>query len=180
MENKTAEKKKRFGVLDFFIILVLVLCIVGIGLRFIFKLNQPQDETFITVETEEYYVSYIARNVRNTVTDYLTEDTEFRFASTNDVFGYPVANPGVEPAEKRYTGTDGTQYVVSNISDDDRMARNDIRGKFKVKGKLNADGVLQVDGSSSIIGLNKEYTVRSDFLLFKFVAVDITRAPSND
>ncbi len=177
MENENRSTKKRFGVLDFFIILVLILCIVGIGLRFVFKLNKPQDESFVAVETEEYYVSYITRNVRNTIPDYITEDTQFRFAATNAEFGYPFRTPTVQPAEKRYTGSDGTQYKVPNLPYDDRTDRNDIFGIFKVKGKLNADGVLQVDGSNSIVTLNKEYTVRSDLMVFKFVVVGITKAP---
>ena len=175
MDNKKTENKKRFGVLDFFIILVLVLCLAGIALRFLFKLNAPQDEKFVAVETEEYYVSYISRNQRNVVPEYLTEETQFRFASTNDEFGYPVGKPTVQPAEKRYTGTDGTQYVVYNTSNDDRADRCDLFGTFKVKGKLNNDGVLKVDGSNSIIGLNKEYVVRCDTMVFKFVVTGITK-----
>ncbi|MBR3423582.1 MAG: hypothetical protein IKG80_03730 [Clostridia bacterium] len=177
MENKNPSVKKRFGVLDFFIILVLVLCVLGIGMRFVFKLNQPQDESFVAVDTEEYYVSYISRNVRNTVPEYLTEDTLFRFASSNDEFGYPFRTPTVQPAEKRYVGSDGTQYKVPNLPNDDRTVRNDIFGIFKVKGKLNADGLLMVDGSTNIISLNKEYTLRSDILVLKFTVVGITKAP---
>jgi hypothetical protein len=177
MENKNTETKKRVGVLDFFIILVLILCVAGIAMRFIFKLNHPQDESFVAVNTEEYYVSYISRNVRNSVPEYLTEDTEFRFAASNEVFGYPFRTPTVQPAEKRYVGSDGTQYKVPNLPNDDRTDRNDVFGMFKVKGKMNADGVLQVDGSTNIISLNKEYTVRSDILVFKFTVVGITKAP---
>ena len=177
MENKNPAVKKRLGVLDFFIILVLILCVLGIGMRFVFKLNQPQDESFVAVDTEEYYVSYISRNVRNTVPDYLSEDTLFRFASSNDEFGYPFRTPTVQPAEKRYVASDGTQYKVPNLPNDDRTDRNDIFGIFKVKGKLNADGVLKVDGSTNIISLNKEYIVRSDILVLKFTVVGITKAP---
>ncbi len=177
MENKNTTPKKKLGVLDVFIILVLVLCVLGIGLRFVFKLNQPQDESFVAVDTEEYYVSYISRSVRNSVTDYLTEDSAFRFALSNEDFGYPSGTPTVQPAEKRYTGSDGTQYVVPNLPNDDRTDRNDLFGVFKVKGKLNADGVLLVDGSSNIISLNKEYTVRSDILVLKLTVTAITKAP---
>ncbi len=175
MDNP-GKKKRRFGVLDFFIILVLLLCLVGIGMRFIFKLNAPQDETFVAVETEEYIVNYISRNQRNVIPDYLTEEYEFRFLTTNDKFGYPYGKPTVQPAEKRYTASDGTQYVVPNTSNDDRTDRNDIFGSFKVTGKLNSDGVLKIDGSNNVIGLNKEYSVRSDLLVFKFVVTGIRKA----
>ena len=174
MDNR--KKKRRFGVLDFFIILVLLLCILGIAMRFVFKLNTPEDESFVAVETEEYYVSYISRNQRNMVPDYLTEDAEFRFLATNATFGYPFGKATVQPAEKRYTGSDGVQYVVPNTSNDDRTDRNDLFGTFIVKGKLNGDGVLKIDGSNNVIALNKEYSVRSDLLVFKFVVTGITKA----
>ena len=177
MESKNTVANKRFGVLDIFIILVVILCAVGIGLRLFFAINRSKDDSFAESVPEEFYISYISRNVRNTVSDYLTEDTLFRFDSTNDDFGYPFRAPTVQPAEKRYTGSDGAQYIVPNLPNDDRTDRNDIFGMFKVKGRINDEGLLQVDGSNEIICLNKEYVVRSDFLVFRFIVVGITKAP---
>ena len=176
MDNKTNAKKRRLGVLDYFIIIVLILCVAGIALRFIFKLNKPEDKTFAHVESETYYVQYISRSQRNVVDDFLKEGTEFRFFGTNEPFGTSFAVPDSEPAEKRYVNSKGEQILVRNTSDDDRTDKEDLRGKFVVKGKLSEDGVLLVDGSNNIISLNKEYTVRSDFLVFSFTVTGITPA----
>ena len=176
MDNKNTAKKKRLGVLDYFIIIVLILCVAGIALRMIFKLNKPEDQTFAHVESETYYVQYIARSQRNIVDDYLGEGTEFRFYGTNEPFGTSFGVPDSEPAEKRYTDSKGEQYLVRNTSDDDRTDREDLRGKFVVKGKLSEDGVLLVDGSNNIIALNREYSVRSDVMSFSFTVIGITPA----
>ncbi len=176
--NKT--QKRRLGVLDYFLIVVLILCIAGVGLRFIFKLGQKED-TFTGVHSQKFIVDYIARDQRTTVTDYLKKGTDFRFFASNDPFGVSEEVNHIRPAEKRYETIDGEPIPTFNTADRyeagkySSLYRVDIYGSFEVTGKMNEDGVLLVDGTTDqFISKNEGYTLRSDHMVFNCTVVGIT------
>lgn len=176
MEQQKSNKKIRFSVIDIFIVIILLLCVVGIGLRFVFSLNKNEDESFAHVESEQYYVSYIARNQRNVVPDYLAEGNEFRFYSSNDTFGESHGKLTVTAAMKRYYNYKGKQVIVYNTSEDDRSDRVDIQGMFLVTGRMNDNGILLIDDSNgNTIALNQELRLRSDLLTFTSVVTGISK-----
>ena len=176
MEKENTVKKVRFSIIDVFIVAILLVCVIGIGLRFAFSRNNNENEVFAHVESEKYYVSYIARNQRNAVPDYMSEGTEFRFGDTNEVFGESHGKIQVDPAMKRYNNSKGEQVIVYNTSEDDRSDRVDLHGSIIVTGKMSEDGALMVDDSNGkTIALNQAFNLRSDLLTVTLVVTDISK-----
>ena len=170
--NKT---KRKPNVVDILIIIMLLICIVGIALRFVLIKNTPNPNTLPDIEPEKYYVSYIVRDLRYSVTEYLREGTEFRFSDTNNPFGTTYGSLDVKNAQKRYYTTSGEYVSVYNMAEDERVARYDIQGTFLVEGKLNEDGILLVNDSASYnVALNKDISLRSDNMLIKVYITKIT------
>ena len=168
MEKNIA--KKKLNIVDFIIIAILILAAVGIGLRMLLIKNTPDPMTLPDIEEKEYTVSYIIRDQRESVAEYLEEGNEFRFAITNKPFGTTVGKVNLEDADKHYYTSDGKYVTVKNTADRSEdgkdishLKRFDISGQFKVKGKLTADsGILVINGAESeSIALNKPVYIRS-------------------
>ena len=182
MKNTTV--KKKLNVVDILILIVLALAIVGVGARFLLIKNTPDVLTLPDVEEKEYLVSYITRDLRGSIVNYLKDGTEFRFYTTNKPFGTTYGTPTTDDAVKRYFTDDGEYVMVKNLaelSDDGKdishMKRYDIEGKFLVKGKLTSDenGVLIIEGSeTSSVALNKPISLRSDEMVISINITDIT------
>ena len=105
MENNNT--KKKINIVDILIIVLLVICIVGLALRFVLIKNTPDPNTLPDVETEKYYVSFITRDLRYSITDYLKDGTELRFSDTNKPFGTVYGSLDVKNAQKRYFNSSG-------------------------------------------------------------------------
>ena len=173
MENNNT--KKKINIVDILIIVLLVICIVGLALRFVLIKNTPDPNTLPDVETEKYYVSFITRDLRYSITDYLKDGTELRFSDTNKPFGTVYGSLDVKNAQKRYFTSSGEYVSVYNMAEDERVARYDIQGTVLVEGKLNDDGILVINDSASYnVALNKDVMLRSDNLLIKVYVTKIT------
>lgn len=180
--EKTATKKK-LNIVDILIIVVLLLAIVGIGLRFLLIKNTPDPLTLPDIEEKEYLVSYIVRDFRGSVVNYLEDGTELRFAATNNPFGTTYGTPITDDAERRYYTAEGEYVVVKNLAevsedgkDISHMKRFDIEGKIKVKGKLTNenDGILVINGSETVnVALNKPVSLRSDDLVITVTVTEV-------
>ena len=181
--EKTAAKKK-LNIVDIIIIVVLLLAIIGIGLRFLLIKNTPDPLTLPDIEEKEYLVSYIARDFRGSIANYLQDGTEFRFSATNNPFGTAYGNPTTDDAERRYFTSEGEYVVVKNLAevsedgkDISNMKRFDIEGKIVVKGKLTneQDGILVINGSETVnIALNKPVAIRSDDIVLTIYVTKIS------
>lgn len=173
MENKA---KKKLNTVDVLIIAVLLLAIAGIAARMLLIENTPDPMTLPDIEEQEYIVSYIVRNQRESVADYLAEGNTFRFALTNKVFGTTVGMPNTQNAEAYYFNSNGEYKTVHNNPDEtakvigydlSHLRRFDITGQFTVKGKLATDtGVLVINGAETeTVALNKGIYIRSDEMI---------------
>lgn len=180
MENNTA--KKKFNVVDILIVAVLILAAVGIALRMLLIKNTPDPMTLPDVALQEYTVSYIIREQREGVADYLADGQVFRFALTNKVFGTTFGNPSLDDADKHYFDKNGNYITVQNTADRSEdgkdishLKRYDITGQFTVQGKLTADtGVLVINGAETeTIALNKPVYIRSDELIITIYVTSI-------
>jgi len=180
MENNTA--KKRFNIVDILIVAVLLLAIIGIALRFLLIENTPDPMTLPDIVEKEYIVSYIVRDQRESVAEYLKDGTEFRFAITNKTFGTARGEVSLDDAEKHYTNAKGEYVTVKNTAeksadgkDISHLKRFDISGQFTVKGKLTDDtGVLVITGAQNeTIALNKPAYIRSDEILINVYVTSI-------
>ncbi len=178
MENKA---KKKLNIVDVLIIVVLLLAIAGIAARMLLIENTPDPMTLPDIEEQEYTVSYIVRNQRESVVDYLADGSTFRFALTNKVFGTTVGTPGTADAEARYFDANGNYKTVTNNPPSDssydlsHLKRYDITGTFSVKGKLDAEtGILVITGAENeSVALNKGVYIRSDEMVITVYVTSI-------
>ena len=69
MENNTA--KKKFNAVDVVIVLLLILCLVAVALRFVVVQNTPDPDTDPDIPTQKYYLNYLTRDHRYSVSQYL-------------------------------------------------------------------------------------------------------------
>lgn len=185
MEKNTT--KKKFNIVDVLIIVILLLAAVGIGLRMLLIKNTPDPMTLPDIEEKEYTVSYIVRDQRESVAEYLSspegEDGKvFRFALTNKVFGTTLGKVSLEDADRHYFNSDGKYVTVKNTADRSEdgkdishLKRFDITGQFSVKGKLTADtNVLVINGAENeSIALNKPVYLRSDEMVITIYITSI-------
>lgn len=172
METNSA--KKKFNIVDALIIAVLLITAAGIVLRMLLIKNTPDPLTLPDVDEKEYTVSYITRDQRETVAEYLAEGKEFRFANTNRLFGTTFGDVNLDDADRPYFTANGEYVTVKNTAersedgkDISHLKRFDITGQFTVKGKLTPDtGTLLIsDAESETIALNKPVFLRSDELI---------------
>lgn len=181
--NNTNQKKK-LNKVDIVILILLFLCIVGVALRVVVTLNEPEEYTNPDEQAKEYYVSYITRDHYATTKDYLKEGVQFRFYETNNPFGTPYGAPIPTNATKWYYNEAGEYVDINNdaenkLSDDpfaqSIAARYDLEGKMIVKGKYSKENVFIIEGSEKEnITLNKPILIRSDEMIISITITEIT------
>ncbi len=173
MEN--TRSKKRFNTVDVIIVVLLALCLAGVALRFILIRNTPDDVTSPDIEYKKYYVTYMIREERWSMVDYLEKDgVMFRFYDSNNDFGVTTGSVNATNALKRYYNEKGEYVSVYNMAEEESVARCDISGSFLVEGKYTEDGVFIIkDSEYSPISLNKAVQLRSDEMIVGFTVTDI-------
>ena len=180
METNSA--KKKFNIVDALIIAVLLLAAAGIVLRMLLIKNTPDPLSLPDVDEKEYTVSYITRDRREVVAEYMAEGKEFRFANTNKVFGTTIGDVNLDDADRPYFTANGEYVTVKNTAersadgkDISHLKRFDITGQFTVKGKLDPDsGTLVISGAESeTIALNTPVYIRSDEMLITIYITSI-------
>lgn len=175
MENGTA--KKKFNIVDLLIVLLVICCLAGIAMRFLFVKNAPDPITLPDVVSQQYEVSYIVRNLKYSAINYLNEGEEFRFYDSNKKFGTTYGTPTQENAQKRYHDLDGnyvTTFNNANDKEEKNAKRFDIFGSFLCEGKLTDSNVLVIDGApSSGIMLNNPVVLRSDKMAITIYITEI-------
>ena len=168
---------KRFNTVDVIIVLLLALCLAGIALRFVVIRSTPAESTSTESEFKKYYVSYMIRDERWSMVDYLDKGTEFRFYDTNKVFGKTTSNVKATNALKRYYNDKGEYVSVYNMAEEESVARCDISGSFVVQGKYTEEGVFVIkDSENAPLALNKAVQLRSDEMIVGFTVIDISPA----
>ncbi len=175
MENNTA--KKKFNAVDVVIVLLLILCLVAVALRFVVVQNTPDPDTDPDIPTQKYYLNYLTRDHRYSVSQYLEEGTEFRFYDTNNPFGTTTGNVEVFDATKWYYNSRGEYISTTNYATDEIAGRCDIKGTLLVEGKYSEEGVFVIEESEKVnIALNKPFLLRSHRMIISVVITDIIPA----
>ncbi|MCQ2456937.1 MAG: DUF4330 domain-containing protein [Clostridia bacterium] len=172
MENGTS--KKKFNVVDLLIVILVICCLAGIAMRFLFVKKAPDPMTLPDVVSQQYQVTYIVRNLRGSAINYLTEGEEFRFYDTNKKFGTAFGVPDQKNAQKRYFDLDGNYVTPFNSAKVEKAQRFDLFGTFLCEGKLTEDNILVVDGAPTQgVMLNNPTTIRSDKMAMTIYITDI-------
>ncbi len=179
-ENKSS--KKRIGVIDVAIIILLILSIVGVAMRFLLVKNSPKNDEFYDLPSEKYLVSFLVREKRFEYAEHMKKGAEFRFGGTNNPFGELAEDVTYNNAEKWYSDG-GKSYMVKNEGADDHQLRYDIYGSFIVEGKMNDSGLLSINDSNSadgVVALYSSIGLRSDDMVINVTVTGISPYNSAD
>ena len=184
MEKSAA--KKKLNIVDFIIIAILLMAIVGVAMRMLLIKNTPDPLSLPDIEEQEFIVSYIIRDQRESIATYLDEDEKggkvFRFANSNKPFGTTIGKVDKDDADRHYFADDGSYVTVKNtaeISEDGKdishLKRYDMTGSFKVKGKLTEDkSILVITGAEEDnVVVNRPVYIRSNEMLLTVYVTSI-------
>ena len=130
------EKRRfRFNILDFLVLIVVVLCIVGAVLR---GYTKTTDEK---LEVDKAIITFKINNIQEASAQYFAEGTEVYSYSLGCDLGKMVGEVEVSPAVY-YVEHDGK--IVKAYSDTGRI---DLIGKIECEGPMTKDGGFKLDGS---------------------------------
>ncbi|MBQ8400943.1 MAG: hypothetical protein IJX14_03345 [Clostridia bacterium] len=150
-------KRKRLGALDICILVAVLLCIVGIAARMVFRDNSVLAQN---TPLDEYTVYFTISNIRSTSDKFLKDGKEFYIEETGEYFGKITGNPTVTYARKLYVDMYGNTVEVSNNTDEEGISRIDVEGAFLVSAMMDENGFLMLNGNHPVAP-NQEIQIRS-------------------
>jgi len=169
-QAENAAKKRRFGALEWCMIVVSVVIIFGVALRMnVLRLFTPKEEPVLT----EYLVSFRVENIRSTSGDLFENGTTFYLDGTGDVFGTVSGSVATTPAEIYMENEEG-EYVLVYYSDDGDDSRVDVSGTFLVKASVSEDKGLYMLNGQHYIAPNVTLKLYSGELTVSILVTDIT------
>ena len=163
MKNTTDNVKKvpRFGVLDFVIILLVIITVLGIYFRFniIDMINNAKD-------LKEYTVSYTIENIRYTTPNFIRVGDKVYFSSDGEQFGtFTTASENMSaldtrPASENFTTTSGEIVEVFYPNNETRV---EAMGRLVCDGRYSAEGSFLVNGSKHI-AMGQYVDIKTDYV----------------
>lgn len=168
----TSEKRKiKCNAVDYFIIIAIVLCIAGVGLRIAVGNNGGSLSSPVVME--DYILSFHIADIRNTSTEYLGVGEQFYIESTEQYFGEIADSIAVTPALFYVENSEG-HYVQTYAPENGDATRVDVTGTMRVSGYMGENGFLL--GGNTNIAANKELTLRNKNLEVKITVTGIEKA----
>ena len=162
-------KKLKLNALDYFLIIAVVLCLVGGGIRVFLGGNGHSSQ----VALEEYVISFTISDIRNTSTEYLGAGEAFYLKSTQQYFGEIADTVSVTPA-LFYVENAAGEYVKAYAPENGDATRVDVAGTMRVTGYMSDHGFLL--GGTTPLAANKEVELISKYLSIKLEITDIEKA----
>ena len=161
---KTETKKtKRLAAIDILIVILLVLCAAGIGIRTAIGENG----LFQGDNKGTYLVSYTVKSVGSDYNEYFKDGTKFYLENGENVG--TLSGEAVSHPSRIYSENSKGEYV-SALSTDGTV---DIKGTIKVKGTMTKSGFLL--NSGTYIAPNMTLTVRSGDVFVEMFITDIAK-----
>ncbi|MBQ4067083.1 MAG: hypothetical protein IJD22_05515 [Clostridia bacterium] len=165
MNTKEAPKnKKRIAAVDILIVILLLLCIAGIGVRIFIG----EGNLFHKGDTGEYIVSYLISGEQDDYSSLFSEGCEF-YLEDGSYFGTLTGNAAFTPALLSSENSRG-EYVTVYATD----GTVDIRGTMTVNGSMTESGFVL--NSKTYISPNMTLTVSSSDITVKMLITDIAKA----
>jgi len=131
------KRKLRFNVLDFLIVAVIILCVVGVLLRGGVKTTDEK------LESQTAVVSYLVQNIQSASQHCFQAGDRIYSQSLGCDMGRLIGKVEVTPAVY-YAEDDGA--ITKTYSNGDRI---DLRGQFECEGKMSESG-FSIDGTQYI------------------------------
>lgn len=171
MTENTTKVRKKLNALDIFIILAVIMCITAVGIR-IYMGDKGDIPGKASVEIEDYIVSFLVLNIRETSADSFVDGDTFIVPPNGEVFGKLINTPSFTPAEM-YIENDEGQYILTYSTQEGDDARIDVRGTFLVSGSMTEEGFLL--NGKTYIAPNKTITIQGKINV-NITVTDITKA----
>jgi len=165
-------KKKRLGALDICILVAVLLCIVGVAARMVFRDNSVLAQR---TELDKYTVYFSISDIRSTSEKFLKDGTAFYIEESGDYFGVLVGDPAVTYAKKLYVDMQGNTVEVVNNTDEEGLSRIDVEGAFQISATMGENGFLMLNGNR-YIAPNQEIQLHSRELFVNIQINSIVKA----
>ena len=159
MENNN---RKRFGVLDWVIIVVLLLCVAVFALRFVSRDKISGEEL-----TGKYEISFLITDVRHTTADAFVKGDRVYVATDDTCIGVFERLDSNNPAAY-YAETPGEGIVKVYYPEGTRV---DLTGTIISEGVMNDDGYFA--GGSYYLAPGKKITIYTGHVFIDIVLTDI-------
>ena len=169
MENKKQEK--RLNALDWFVIVVVLVCAVAVGIRFISVRGSDVNDK---VQLENYVISFEILDIKNSsAQNYMDAGTNFYLEETDEFLGTLREGVTIRDAQTFYEMHDGSVVLAQNTATGD-LYRVDVEGSLDAKGKIDANGSFLL-GGNRYIGMNKEVKIYSKYLAVTVIITGIVK-----
>ncbi len=172
MNQEEKKRKKRLGALDICILAAILLCVVGVGARFVFREESTLTQAAVM---DEYWVNFAVYDIRCTSEDYLKEGNVFYLHDSGERFGVLEGDVNAENGKKIYTDRTGKSVELENTFTAEHLRRIDVTGTFRVYATEDENGFIYLNGNTQIAA-NKELEVRSRELFTNIRITSIVKA----
>ena len=165
MNTKEAlTNKKRIAAVDILIAILLLLCVVGVGVRILIG----ETSLFHKGDTGEYIVSYLISGEQDDYSSLFSDGCEF-YMEDGALLGTLTGNATFTPALLSSENSRG-EYVTVYATD----GTVDIRGTMTVKGSMTESGFVL--NSKTHLSPNMKLTVTSSDITVEMLITDIAKA----
>ena len=158
--KKNTEKKNRFNIIDFMLIVTVAACIIGITVRYNLKetiINQSDRDTAT--------VTVMIRGLLKSNVDHLIVGDEFYNQRNGELMG-TMTDVQIQPAKIRNLRHDGTIAITEYVDRIDAICTIEMEG-------INKDIEGFLIGGTNYIGCGSSFLVRSVNLETEWLVVDI-------
>ena len=164
--NQSGEKNRsrRFNIIDVFLIVLVILCVLGIYFR-----AEIAEKLGIEKDLEEYKISFKVNEIRYTSAEYLQSGNAVYFESGNVLLGTIDGKCQERPSEVYIDGPDGAPVKVIYPKD----TYIDLFGTIKCTGILKEDGFYL--GGTYSLAPGSTLNVRTEMLNFTIIITDISK-----
>ncbi len=165
--NQTKEKRRserRFNIIDLFIIILVLLCVVGVYFR-----SRIAEWVGIEKSLEEYSICFEVSEIRYTSGKYIAAGNEVYIQGSGIYLGTIEGNCTILPAEMYVENSNGDQIAVNYPKD----TRVDVSGQISCMGITKSDGFYL--GGTYSLSPGTTVNVYTEMLNFSFTITDIIK-----
>ena len=163
-QNTDNKSGRRFNIIDVFLIILVILCVLGIYFR-----GQIAEKIGLEKDLDEYTVSFKLEEIRYTSAEYLQSGNAVYFDGGNIMFGTIDGKCQEKPAEVYIDGPEGAPVKVIYPKD----TYIDVFGNIKCMGLMKDDGFYL--GGTYSLAPGSTVNVRTEMLNFTIIITDISK-----
>lgn len=163
-QRSEKQSERKFNIIDVFIIILVLLCVLGIVFR-----SQMAEWIGVEKKTEEYKLSFKVSEIRYTSDKFFQAGSSVYLDSGNALLGTIDGNCTILPAEVYVDGPDGVPVKV-NCPENTYI---DVNGVIKCLG-IEKDGGFYLGGTYSVAP-GSELKVHTEMMNFVITVTEISK-----